>query len=73
MGDQNQMEKNTLGLTKREIHEESLHLEDFWRHQLDRIKEVAEDEQAPKEDASGTLKSTRMNMRFRRTVSRIDK
>jgi hypothetical protein len=53
MDDQNQTEENRLGLTKREIHEESFHLEDFWRHQLERIKEVAEGEQSPKEGARG--------------------
>jgi len=53
MDDQNQTQENRLGLTKRETNEESFHLEDFWRHQLERIKEVAESEQSPKEGARG--------------------
>ena len=53
MDDHNQTQKNRLGLTKRETPEESFHLEDFWRHQLKRIKEVAEGEQSPKEGARG--------------------
>jgi hypothetical protein len=46
MADQNQMQKDTLGLTDRGINEEGFNFEDFWRHQLNRIKEIAEDEQA---------------------------
>jgi hypothetical protein len=53
MDDQNHTQKNGLSLTKRENPEESFHLEDFWRHQLKRIKEVAEGEQSPKEGARG--------------------
>ncbi len=60
MDTRKQMQKDTLGLTNRGISEAGFNWEDFWQHQLIRIKEIAEGEQAPKEDASGTLKSTRM-------------
>jgi hypothetical protein len=60
MDTRKQMQKDTLGLTNRGITEGGFNWEDFWQHQLIRIKEIAEGEQAPKEDASGTLKSTRM-------------
>ena len=60
MDTREQMQKDTLGLTNRGISEAGFNWEDFWQHQLIRIKEIAEGEQAPKEDASGTLKSTRM-------------
>lgn len=60
MDTRKQTRKDTLGLTNRGISEAGFNWEDFWHHQLIRIKEIAEGEQAPKEDASGTLKSTRM-------------
>lgn len=53
MADQNQMQKNTLGLTNRDVHDEGFNLEDFWRHQLNRIKEIAEDEQPFKKNSLG--------------------
>jgi hypothetical protein len=60
MDTRKQMQKDTLGLSDQGINEEGFNFEDFWRHQFNRIKETAEGEQAPKKDASGTLKSTRM-------------
>lgn len=53
MADQNQMQKNTLGLTNRDVYDEGFNLEDFWRHQLNRIKEIAENEQPPRQSCYG--------------------
>ena len=60
MDTRKQTQKDTLGLTNRGISEAGFNWEDFWHHQLIRIKEIAEGEQALKEDATGTMKSTRM-------------
>jgi hypothetical protein len=53
MADRNQMQKGTLGLSDRGINEEAFNFEDFWRHQLNRIKEIAEDEQATEHGCCG--------------------
>ena len=52
MDTRKQMQKDTLGLTNRGISEAGFNWEDFWQHQLIRIKEIAEGEQAPKEGAA---------------------
>ncbi len=48
MDTRKQMQKDTLGLTNRGISEAGFNWEDFWQHQLIRIKEIAEGEQAPR-------------------------
>ena len=53
MAEQNQTQKNTLGLTNGDIQEEGFPLEEFWQHQLNRIKEIAEGEQPLKQDDPG--------------------
>ncbi len=73
MDTRKQMQKDTLGLTNRGISEAGFNWEDFWQHQLIRIKEIAEGEQAPKEDASGTLKSTSISSSASRRLRRASK
>lgn len=59
-----QTQKHTSGLTDRGVHEEDFNFEDFWRHQLHRIKEIAEDEQSPKEGGDRNFMESKISSKL---------
>jgi hypothetical protein len=67
MTDQNQTQKHTSGLTDRGVREEDFNFEDFWRHQLHRIKEIAEDEQSPKEGGDRNFMESKISSKLLRS------
>jgi hypothetical protein len=63
MTDQNQMRKDRLHLTDTDITQEGFNFEDFWHHQLNCIKEIAENDESPKEGSPGRCGWKEINRR----------